>query len=108
NCSVTSGSGTMPGANVTTVQVTCTPNAWMWEGGASTAGSAGAYPATIGTSGLAYVQSARSGPMCWKSADGQFWVYGGTPDSGCPAGDIVDVWAHDPASQKGTWVSGSQ
>jgi hypothetical protein len=106
NCSVSNGSGTMPATDVTNVQVACTPNVWTWEAGAKLANDAGNYPTSAGMSGPSYIPSARNSQMSWKSSDGKFWVYGGTPDSTTPA-DISDVWSYDPASQNWTLVSGS-
>jgi hypothetical protein len=105
-CTISGGSGTMPGANVNTVQVTCNPFVWAWEAGAQVAGGSGSYPGSTGTSGTSYIPSARNSQMSWKTSDGKLWLYGGTPDSATPA-DINDVWSYDPASQKWTWVSGS-
>jgi hypothetical protein len=107
NCAVTAnGSGTMPASPVSNVQLTCTGSVWTWEAGTKVANSAGNYPTSAG-SGPMYIPSARNAQMSWKSADGKFWLFGGTPDSATPA-DIDDVWSYDPASQNWTWVSGSK
>ena len=97
SCTVTNGSGTMPGGDVGTVQVACAPFVWTWEAGSKIAGDV--TPA---------IPSARSGQMTWTAADGTFWLFGGaTADSTLATGDIDDVWSYDATAKQWTFVSGS-
>jgi N-acetylneuraminic acid mutarotase/RNase P/RNase MRP subunit p29 len=104
-CSVTSGSSTMPAANVTSVQVTCSE--WTWEGGSASVGQAGTY-GTLGTAAAGNVPGARGSQMSWTDSAGHFWMFGGLGvDSAGTSGDLNDMWMYDPGTQQWTWEAGS-
>lgn len=117
-CSITGGSGTMPANNVTSVQVSCSPRQWTWEGGPRLETLVAGTPNTgteigvYGTQGQADALNwpgARDSQMAWTDNTGRFWLFGGNAvDSNGDVGDINDLWVYDPAAAKWTWMSGSK
>ncbi len=75
---------------------------WTWVSGASSTGSANAYPATAGTGGsAAYFPGARSYATLWADPGGNVWLFGGYDGSN----HYSDLWKFD--GQYWTWVAGS-
>ena len=116
-CSITGGSATMPAGNVTSVQVSCSPRQWTWEGGPSletlvagtpnTGTELGVY-GTIGQAAANNLPGARDSQMAWTDGTGRFWLFGGNAvDINGDAGDMNDLWVYDPNTAKWTWMSGS-
>jgi hypothetical protein len=105
NCAVLYASGTAT-ANVTNVQVTCSGD-WVWMGGSDTYNSTGSY-GTQFTASAANAPPARSGAVSWTDASGNFWLFGGGPESAGPDGQYYnDLWKYNPTSKEWTWMSGS-
>ena len=93
-CSVTGGTGTIPAANVTSVQVTCAAIQWTWEGGVQTSTASGASGNYVGPSPL--FPAAREGQMTWTDSAGHFWMFGGGQVTS--ASGVSDVWKFIPTS----------
>ncbi len=116
-CSITGGSGTMPPNNVSSVQVSCSPRQWTWEGGPKLETLVTGTPNTGTEIGVYGVQGqaattnwpgARDNQMAWTDSSGHFWLFGGDAfDSAGNLGDMNDLWMYDPTSAKWTWMSGS-
>jgi N-acetylneuraminic acid mutarotase len=83
-------------------------NTWTWVSGDDSPGVAGVY----GTKGVASpdnVPGAREDAASWSDAAGGLWLFGGWgPDSGGHWGELNDLWRFDTATNRWTWVSGSQ
>ena len=106
-CTLTSYTGTMPAANVTTVQVTCAPREWTWMSGSSTGGASGMYGAPF-TFGPTLVPGARDSQTTWTDSAGHLWMFGGEGyDQSGNIGDLNDVWEFDPATQQWAFIAGS-
>jgi hypothetical protein len=94
SCQVSNGSGTVPNAAVTNVNVTCSANEWTWVGGPSTAGGLGVY-GTQGTAAAANLPGARDAAMGWVDSAGNFWLFGGYgDDSAGTASQLNDLWEY--------------
>lgn len=75
---------------------------WTWMAGASTTGTVGVYPSTVGTGGSAsYFPGARSDASLWVDATGNVWLFGGTDGTNY----FNDLWKFDGTYW--TWVAGS-
>jgi len=116
-CAITGGSGTMPAANVQSVQIACAASTWTWEGGPSletlvmgtpnTGTEVGVY-GSLGQPGAMNWPGARDSQMSWTDSSGRFWLFGGNAvDSAGNAGDMNDLWMYDPNTSRWTWMSGS-
>lgn len=116
-CAITGGSGTMPAADVQSVQVACAASIWTWEGGPSLETLVTGTPNTgteigvYGNLGHAAVNNwpgARDSQMAWTDSSGRFWLFGGNAVDGAGnAGDMNDLWMYDPTTSRWTWMSGS-
>jgi Galactose oxidase, central domain len=107
-CVLTSGTG-IATANVTSVQITCgaasAPNEWTWMGGATIANQLSIY-GTLGTPAPANVPGARTSPLSWTDASGDFWLFGGYGGGDRnPPGFLNDLWRY--SAGEWTWMSGS-
>lgn len=107
-CPITGASGTMPGMNVNSVQVTCSGSMWTWFAGSNAStGFAGVY-GTQGTAAAGNLPGSRDSHMTWTDSNGHLWLFGGSAlDAGGLNGDLNDMWSYDPATHLWTWVSGS-
>jgi hypothetical protein len=115
-CAITHGSGTMPAADVGSVQVACAASLWTWEAGSSsipnTAIPAGnGFPGIYGTKGTPAAGNypgSRDSQMTWTDSNGRFWLFGGSGLDGLGAtiNELNDMWMYDPATGQWTWVSG--
>ncbi|HEX4151523.1 MAG TPA: kelch repeat-containing protein [Steroidobacteraceae bacterium] len=104
-CAITDGSGTVIGANITGVLITCTGE-WTWMGGASTNGAVGMY-GTVGTPSTGNIPGARYESATFTDLSGKFWLFGGYGLDGTGAGgDLNDLWNYNPATGAWTWVNG--
>lgn len=109
SCSVSAGSGSVAGADVSSVQVVCVPvhGQWIWRGGSSHIGGAGNY-GTKGVEAASNQPGARSGAAVWTDASGNLWMFGGNGlDSTGALGDLGDLWKVSAATAQWTWVGGS-
>lgn len=93
SCQVIDGSGPMPAAVVSNVEVIC--GEWTWMNGADTTG--GSTP---------NAPSARSGAVSWTDHMGRLWLFGGTTASGS-TNDLNDLWLYDPVALQWTWKGGA-
>lgn len=88
-----------------TVQHTTVHNEWAWVGGANSGGQLGTYGAP-GVAAMGNIPGARSTPVAWTDASGNFWLFGGNGlDS---TGSILllnDLWKY--SSGQWTWMGGS-
>lgn len=106
NCAVTAGSGTMPAANVTSVQVSCVARYWTWLGGATGLSAHGVY-GTQDVAASGNVPGARLGAMTWNGTTGQRWLFGGTGfGSNATQGDLSDLWSFNETADQWTWLGG--
>lgn len=106
SCTVTSGSGTMPAANVSSVQVTCGARYWTWMGGSSGMNQSGIY-GTKGTAAAGNVPGARLGAMVWQGSATQRWLFGGVGrDANGNNSGLSDLWSYNQNTNQWTWVSG--
>jgi N-acetylneuraminic acid mutarotase len=116
-CAITGASGTMPAANVNSVQVACSASKWTWEAGSSTSVNNSTVPASNGFPGLYGTQGtaaagnfpgSRDSQMTWTDSNGRFWLFGGSGLDGLGAttNELNDMWMYDPATGLWTWVSG--
>ncbi|MGO8758369.1 MAG: hypothetical protein ACLQG3_09620 [Terracidiphilus sp.] len=88
SCMVRNSSG-VAGADVTSVQVTCTSvstspttiataaGEWTWAGGSDLANIAGAY-GQLGSGAVGDAPGARIASVGWTNASGDLWLFGGT------------------------------
>ena len=108
-CTVTGGTGTMPAADVNSVQVACVARNWTWEGGSETvAGAQANYPPTPGMAATNYVPGPRDSAMSWTDGTGKFWLFGGGGlDVNSTQGNLNDLWSYDPGANEWTWAGGS-
>ena len=74
-CAVTNGSGTVVGANIANILVTCTGE-WTWVGGSNTNGAKGMY-GIEGTPSTNNMPGARYEAATFTGASGRFWLFGG-------------------------------
>jgi len=112
HCTVTSGTGTIPAAAVTSVAVAC--SGWVWENGVNVSSSPSTaavegIPGTLGTAAAANTPSGRNSSITWTDSQGHFWVYGGLGvDATGVLGELSDLWMFDPVLQQWTWENGTQ
>lgn len=106
-CTVANAGGTIVGANITDIAVTCTGE-WTWLGGSNANGAAGLY-GTQGSPGPANVPGARFEAAAFRDSAGKFWLFGGYgfDSTGVGSGDLNDLWVYDPGGGAWTWVDGS-
>jgi N-acetylneuraminic acid mutarotase len=107
-CTVTNASGTILGANVTNVLVTCTGE-WTWMGGSSGNGAGGMY-GIEGSASTANTPGARFEGATFTDASGNFWLFGGygIDSTGTSTGDLNDLWMYNTGTGAWMWVSGSK
>jgi N-acetylneuraminic acid mutarotase len=112
-CTVSSGSGSMVAANVTSVSVTCATNVaatggqWTWEGGSNNVNATGVY-GTRGSASAGNVPGARDAAVSWTDGSGNFWLFGGAGyDSTGVNGWLNDLLMYNPSIKQWTWESGS-
>lgn len=79
---------------------------WTWMHGSNDRLSPGEY-GSIGISAPGNMPPSRTGGATWTTADGRFWLFGGTTDPfyGWPA--YNDLWVYDPSTGQWTWQHGS-
>ena len=105
SCTVAQGAGTMPAANVVSVQVTCAAaRAWTWKGGSQSIASGGTY-GTQGVAAPGNVLGARYSSGTWIDGTGRLWLFGGSEANFFPS-NFNDLWVNDPATGLWTWVNG--
>jgi N-acetylneuraminic acid mutarotase len=105
-CQVTSGTGTVSAAAVTTVVVAC-ERAWAWVSGANTTNAAGVY-GRKGVAAAGTVPGARNGSCSWIDNMGNLWLFGGNGYDSAGTQDLLnDLWRYSRRTGQWTWVSGS-
>jgi N-acetylneuraminic acid mutarotase len=104
-CVVDNGTGTVNGAAVTSVAVTC--GQWIWQAGANVVDPNGSW-GTIGVPASSNIPGGRAAGAMWKDGSGAFWLFGGAgwDSNGIRATDLSDLWRLDPATGSWTWISG--
>ncbi|HEY0747230.1 MAG TPA: kelch repeat-containing protein [Steroidobacteraceae bacterium] len=106
NCTVTGGSGTMPATDASSVQVTCAPRYWSWQGGSNTANARGIY-GTRGIAASGNVPGARLGAAVWNGSATQRWMFAGVGvDGNGNTSDLSDLWSYNQNTNQWTWVGG--
>jgi len=103
-CQVANGSGTA-GANITSVQITCTNGQWTWIKGSNVANQASTY-GTQGTPAAGNTPGAKFGSASWTDASTNLWLFGGfgyLPD-GIQVGYQNELWKF--SGGQWTWVNG--
>jgi N-acetylneuraminic acid mutarotase len=81
---------------------------WTWLDGINqTAGLT--VTSTIGTvgTGTKLFPKARNGAHTWTDEDGNFWLYGGSPNSNSALGMLNDMWKYDANNDFWTYYGGS-
>ena len=94
NCTVTNGSG-KASANVTNIQVVCSPiYEWTWMGGSNLivgisgpVGEPGNY-GTLETASAANIPGGSAGASSWTGGSGNFWLFGGMDGMTLVIGDL--------------------
>jgi hypothetical protein len=104
-CSVTNGTGTMPGTDLSNVQIACVSRQWTWIAGSNTIGAEGSY-GSMGVAASSNQPSERDSSMNWTDSSGRLWLFGGA-DQYSGRGDLNDLWMFDPGTGLWTWMSGS-
>jgi N-acetylneuraminic acid mutarotase len=79
---------------------------WTWMTGSSTTDAPGVY-GTLGTAAPGNTPGSRAGAVSWTTADGSFWLFGGTGLSNGSAALLNDLWKFSPTTGLWTWESGS-
>jgi hypothetical protein len=80
---------------------------WTWVGGSNVTNQPGTY-GNMGTPAPGNIPGARSGPVSWTDAAGDFWLFGGSgTDSVGTGGVLNDLWKYSPSTAEWTWVGGS-
>src|SRR5258706_520164 len=104
-CTVANGSGTA-GANITSVQITCTNGQWTWIKGSNVANQAGTY-GTKGVAAVANTPGARFGSSSWTDASGNLWLFGGfgLMSDGINSSYFNELWKF--SSGQWIWVNGT-
>jgi hypothetical protein len=101
-CTVSAGSGTMGGANVTNVKIVCEGD-WIWMSGAKVEGAAGNY-GTKGVIAASNIPGARYSSMTW-SANGTLWLFGGAGYASSTNVYYNDLWQYTPTNGW-VWMTG--
>ena len=82
-------------------------NQWTWISGSDVANRIGIY-GTKGTAASDNVPGSRQYSISWADASGNLWLFGGTGfDKNGAQGQLNDLWKYNIASNRWTWVSGS-
>jgi N-acetylneuraminic acid mutarotase len=82
-------------------------NQWTWISGSDVANRIGIY-GTKGTAASDNVPGSRQYSISWADANGNLWLFGGTGfDKNGAQGNLNDLWKYNIASNRWTWVSGS-
>jgi N-acetylneuraminic acid mutarotase len=111
SCTVNNGSGTVSGANVTNIAITCTTTAnaglWTWESGSDIPDFIGVY-GTLGTAAPGNTPGGREAAFSWTDGDGNLWMFGGigAGNSGV-GGSFNDLWRYSPSTDLWGWMSGA-
>jgi hypothetical protein len=101
SCVVSSGTGTVGMAAVTSVKVQCATNGWVWLGGSSTINQKGVY-GILGVGAAGNIPGARESRAFTTDLSGNFWLFGGYgADSSGVAADLSDLWMYNPTT--GYW-----
>jgi N-acetylneuraminic acid mutarotase len=79
---------------------------WTWVNGSNGTNSTGSY-GTRGVAAPGNEPSARHQPATWADSSGHLWLFGGYTDSAGINGYLNDLWSYDIATNRWTWVSGS-
>jgi hypothetical protein len=103
-CVVTAGAG-ITTANVTTVEVNCGHNEWVWIKGPDTVTNNGVY-GTLGVAAMNNNPGGRQIPATWTDASGDLWLFGGYGyDSVGTLLPMNDLWKY--SAGQWTWMGGS-
>ena len=111
SCSVSNGSGTVAGANVTHVAILCTSTVaaglWTWESGSNTPDYIGVY-GTLGAAAPGNTPGGREAAFSWTDSTGNLWMFGGigAGNSGV-GGSFNDLWRYSPNTGVWAWMSGA-
>lgn len=107
-CTVTHGSGTMPGNDFSGVQVSCTARLWTWEKGSNVVTFAPGVYGAPGVPDANNLPGSRDNQATWRDSSGKFWLFGGNGvDSTGATGELNDMWSYDPVSSTWTYWTGS-
>lgn len=83
-----------------------TASSWTWQSGSNESNAFGVY-GTLGIPANNNVPGARWGSISWVDESGNFWLFGGTGNSGSESGNLNDLWRYTPGSNQWTWMSGT-
>jgi hypothetical protein len=104
-CGITTGSGTVGNANVTSVGVVC--GLWAWGSGATTLNATGVY-GTQYNAAASNTPGSRRHAMTWSDAAGRLWLFGGGWDDFDPGAVGNDLWTFSPTTGLWAWISGAK
>lgn len=81
---------------------------WVWVSGSNQSNQNGTY-GTQGVEGSVNVPGARYWASSWADKNGNLWLFGGLGygASGSSLGSLDDLWKYSTATNKWTWVRGS-
>jgi beta-lactam-binding protein with PASTA domain/N-acetylneuraminic acid mutarotase len=103
SCTVANGSGTVAGANVGSINVSCTAVAqWAWISGDDSALQT--VYGNLGQAAAANSPGGRSHAASSVDAAGNLWLFGGGYSDNSLANDL---WMYNPNTGQWTWVAGS-
>lgn len=101
------GGGTSPGYLNALWRYEIADNRWTWLKGSSTTNALGVY-GNIGVADDLNIPGSRSSSNAWTDDAGDFWLFGGYGNATTFShGHLNDLWKYSPASNRWTWVSGS-
>src|SRR6185437_3598603 len=102
SCTVSKGSGTVSGSNVSSVSVSCsTVPQWEWISGDDSSLST-AY-GTLGQAAAGNTPGGRGGSATFVDAAGSLWLFGGANSD---LNLTNDLWVYSPATGQWIWVAG--
>ncbi|HKE96074.1 MAG TPA: choice-of-anchor D domain-containing protein [Povalibacter sp.] len=110
-CTLSNASGTVATADVSSVQVSCTPSSagtWIWESGPNTAPALPVF-GTPGTPAPGNVPGGRDRSVAWRDTSGNLYLFGGeATDELGQVGAFNDFWKFEPVTHRWTWLGGSK
>jgi N-acetylneuraminic acid mutarotase len=81
-------------------------NEWTWVGGSS-AGPENQVTGTLGIPAIGNIPAARYQATTWSDKSGNFWLFGGTDQTGFPDVELNDLWEFNPSTSEWGWMAGS-
>jgi len=103
SCSVSNGTGTLSGYNVSSLSISCTTvSQWAWISGDDS--SLSAVYGTLGQTASANTPGARSGSATSTDGAGNLWLFGG---GNSDLNLTSDLWVYSFGTGEWTWMEGN-